>query len=238
MEKIIYLVWRRPSEAMDAFALRLRTELTVPLQQAGVRVLQINVADAAVEPAAQLKQTYMQPPIEAVLSVWVDSAISRFRAPIDRLIAAQAAACAGYLVTESQPLRNSKHPLQLGTRTEGFAQVALLRRPARLEYAQWLNLWHDHHTQVAIETQSSFEYTQNLVVRALTPDAPACDAIVEECFPVAAMSDPFTFFDAAGDETRFRRNLDRMMDSVGRFIDLGTLDVVPTSQYRLFSNRD
>ncbi|MDB5986807.1 MAG: hypothetical protein JWR16_1860 [Nevskia sp.] len=238
MEKIIYLVWRRPSDSVDGFAQRLRTELAAPLQQAGVHALQVNVADAAVALAAQLKQTHTDPPIEALVSVWVDSAVARFRAPIEQLIAAQGSACAGYLVTESQPLRNMKHLSQPGTRTEGFAQVALLKRPARLDYAQWLDVWHNFHTGVALETQSTFEYTQNVVVRTLTPNAPAFDAIVEECFPAAAMTDPFTFFDALGDEAKFRRNLDRMMDSVGRFIDMGMLDVVPTSQYRLFSKRD
>ena len=88
-------------------------------------------------------------------------------------------------------------------------------------------------TPVAIETQSTFEYRQNVVVRALTPGARPYDAIVEECFPPQAMDNPQAFFDAVGDEQKFQRNLDRMMASVGRFLDLGTIDVLATSQYRL-----
>ena len=61
--------------------------------------------------------------------------------------------------------------------------------------------------------------------------APHYDAFVEECFPAAAMTDPLVFFDAAGDGERFQHNLDRMMDSVHRFIDMDQLDVLPTSQY-------
>lgn len=75
---------------------------------------------------------------------------------------------------------------------------------------------------------------QNVVVRALTPDAPAIDAVVEECFPAAAMRDPYVFFDAAGDEAKFQHNLERMMTSVHRFIDPGTIDVIPSSQYAMF----
>ncbi len=231
----MYLVWRQPGQTRDAFAQRLRTQLAAPLQLAGVRALQVNVADADVEPAAKLKQTHTDPPIEAIVSVWVDSAIAHLRAPVDRIIAEHGRATAAYLVTESQPLRNKKHPPHIGMRTEGFAQVALLKRPARLAAHEWLDIWHNHHTQVAIETQSTFEYTQNVVVRSLSAGAPVFDAIVEECFPATAMTDPYTFFDAPGDEAKFQRNLARMMDSVGRFLDLGTIDVVPTSQFRLYS---
>jgi hypothetical protein len=234
VEKVIYLLWRDPAEDAEAAAARLRSGLTPRLREIGVRALQINVADAAVAAAAKLRQTVLAPPPDALLQVWVDSAITALREPVDRAVAAVAPRYAAYRVTESQPLRNLRHPPSAGQRTEGFAQIALLRRPARLARPQWLAIWHDHHTLVAVETQSTFEYLQNSVVDALTPDAPAIDAIVEECFPLAAMTDPHVFFDAVGDERRLRNNLKRMMDSVGRFLDAGTIDVIPTSQYRMF----
>ena len=92
-------------------------------------------------------------------------------------------------------------------------------------------MWHGHHTRVAIDTQDNFLYVQNVVVRALTHAAPGYDAIVEECFPAAAMTDPHAFFDAVGDDEKFQRNVAEMMDSCGRFIDFDKIDVVPTSQY-------
>ena len=234
MEKIIYVLWPEPGADLEAYGATLRSQLASQLAQAGVRALKVNVCDAAVAPAAKLRQTHSQPQIECLVQVWVDSAIRRFREPVEAAIAAQAPRHAAYLVTESQPLRNLKHPPQPGARTHGFAQVALLQRPPRLDYAAWLDVWHNFHTGVAIETQSTFEYIQNVVVRPLSADAPAVDAIVEECFPPQAMSDPLAFFDAPGDPDKFKRNLDRMMDSVGRFIDMGHIDVVPTSQYLVF----
>jgi hypothetical protein len=51
----------------------------------------------------------------------------------------------------------------------------------------------------AIEMQSTFGYVRNEVVRALTPDAPPWDAIVEENFPIGALHDPAVFYDAVGD---------------------------------------
>ena len=73
---------------------------------------------------------------------------------------------AAYLVTESVPL--PPPPTAAGQRTAGLANVALLRRPDDLDEATWLARWHVDHTPVAIETQSTFGYTQNAVVRALT----------------------------------------------------------------------
>nr|WP_244101392.1 hypothetical protein [Burkholderia ambifaria] len=69
------------------------------------------------------------------------------------------------------------------------------------------------------------------MVRALTHAARGYDAIIEECFPAAAMTDPYAFFDAVGDEETFQRNVAQMMDSCGRVIDFDKIDVVPTSQY-------
>lgn len=234
MEKVIYLVWRKPDAEPETFEGRLRITAARALLAAGARGLRLNVADAAVAPAVGLRQTYLKPPPDALVQIWVDSAIAALRAPMDAAVAAQASRSAAYLVTESQPLRNALHPPRANERTEGFSQIALLRRPPRLGYEAWLDTWHNFHTPVARETQSHFEYVQNVVVRPLTAEAPPLDAVVEECFPAAAMTDPYVFFDAPGDETKFRRNLERMMDSVHRFIDLATIDVIPTSQYQLF----
>jgi hypothetical protein len=234
MEKVIYVLWRDPAVQAEAFSWRLRTELASRLRELGVRGLRINVCDDTVKPAAGLRQTHTQPQVEGLVQVWLDSAIARFRRPVDEAVG-EIARNAAYLVTESQPLRNTRHPAKDGERTHGFAQVALLKRPQRLSYEAWLDVWHNSHTGIAIETQSTFEYIQNVVVRRLSGDAPVFDAIVEECFPPAAMTDYKTFFDAPGDEAKFRQNLARMMESVNRFIDMGTIDVVPTSQYRVIA---
>ncbi|MGH8528909.1 MAG: EthD domain-containing protein [Nevskiales bacterium] len=231
MEKIIYLAWRKPDVDFEMYAERLRSELTPYLQEAGVRGLKLNLADSAVKPAMGLRQSLLKPPVESLVQIWVDSAVARFRKPVDAAIERLTSRYAAYLVTESQPLRNLKQPPEPGKRTAGFAQIALLRRPEKLAYAAWLDVWHNSHTDVAIETQSTFEYIQNVVVRPLTADAPPVDAIVEECFPSGAMTDYKVFFDAPGDEAKFKRNLQRMMESVSRFIEPGSLDVIPTSQY-------
>ncbi|MES2257453.1 MAG: EthD domain-containing protein [Pseudomonadota bacterium] len=231
MEKIIYVVWRDPRVHPEEFAGTLRTSLADRLLSLGARGLQVNVCDQAVAPAGALRQTNSQPQIDGVLSLWVDSAIDQFRRQYDDVVSSATGRMACCLVTESQPIRNTRFPASAGERTAGFAQLAFLTIPPRLTAAAWLDIWHNHHTQVAIDTQDNFLYVQNVVVRWLTHGAPHYDAIVEECFPDAAMTDPHAFFDAVGDPDKFQRNLAAMMDSCNRFIDFGRIDVVPTSQY-------
>ena len=231
MEKVIYALWRDPRTSADTFAANVRGELAQQLLALGARGVQVNLADAAVQPADGLRQANTRPQMDGVISVWMDSANKMFRQPFDDLIESAVERMAAYLVTESQPIRNTRFPAEPGQRTTGFSQLAFLRRPPRLTPEAWLDVWHNYHTRVAIDTQDNFLYVQNVVVRPLTLGSPLIDAIVEECFPAAAMTDPYAFFDAVGDETKFQQNLASMMDSCNRFIDFDKIDVVPTSQY-------
>lgn len=237
MEKVIYLLWRRPNDSSADFSQCLRGEVSEKLLALGARGLQVNVADAAVEPAAGLRMVCTRPQMEGMLSLWVDTAIEKFRRPFDVAIEAGVERMAAYLVTESQPIRNTRYPAAPGERTAGFSQLAFLTCPPFLTHAAWLDVWHNSHTQVAIDTQSTFLYIQNVVVRALTHAAPVLDAVVEEGFPAEAMTSPQAFFDAVGDADKFKRNVQAMTESCRRFIarrwddDKILIDVVPTSQY-------
>jgi hypothetical protein len=85
---------------------------------------------------------------------------------------------------------------------------------------------------VAIETQSTFGYTQNAVVRALTPDAPELAGIVEELFPAEAITDLKAFFGAT-DDADLQQRLSRMVASTTAFGANQNIDTVPTSRYVL-----
>lgn len=115
-----------------------------------------------------------------------------------------------------------------------MANVALLRRPPELDEPTWRTRWHRDHTAVALETQTTFGYTQNAVVRALSPDAPAVDAIVEELFPDAAVTDIKAFFGAA-DDADLAERIERMVASTSAFGANRDVDTVPTSRYVLRS---
>ena len=226
----MYVLWRAETDSVEAFADRLTHDVADALLALDVRGLQINVADDAVTPAV-IRIKELDPQMEAVVSVWLDTVMDAARQPVDEVLTVATARLAGYLVTESVPLPNTTRGAPLGTRTDGFANIAFLRRPERLSVAEWLDAWQNGQTPVAIETQSTFGYTQNVVVRPVTIDAPRFDGIVEELFPPEAMTDLHAFFDATGDDDKLARNMARMGESTARFGATENIDVVPTSQY-------
>lgn len=229
MEKMLYPVWKNESEPAAAFNQRLLGEVSRKLIELGVRQLRVNVVDEEVAPAAPLRIIWSQPPVDGLISLWVDTAI--FRKPLEEIIGKAVERLAGYLVTESEPIVNTLHPAGEGQRVPGMNSVVFLQKPPRLTYAEWIDIWHGSHTQVGIETQSTFGYKQNVIVRALTPEAPPCDAIVEENFPAEAMTDPRVFYDAKGDEARYRKNEQTMIESCLRFIDFDKLDRILMGEY-------
>jgi hypothetical protein len=234
MEKLAYVLWRPEGDSVEAFADRIRGDAARSLLDLGVRGLQVNVADDAVA-AATVRLVELDPQMEAVVSVWIETVMDSVRQPIEDVLASAASKVAGYLVTESTPLRNTTRAAALGERTDGFSNIAFLRRPARLTREAWLDAWQNGHSQLAIDTQSTFGYTQNVVVRALTDGAPAFDGIVEELFPPEALTDLHAFFDAVGDDEKLTKNMTAMGESTERFGASESIDVVPTSQYVMAS---
>lgn len=234
MEKVVYCV----GGATESGALpdALCSDVADRLLACGAHGVQVNVADDDVAAAEGLRIVSSSTPASAVVSVWVDSAVDHLRAPFDDVVSdliesGAAESMAAYLVTESVPLRNTRYPAERGVRTAGMAQMAFLQRPAALGVDEWLEIWLNSHTQIAIETQDTFLYVQNIVTRVLTPGATRWHAIVEEGFPAEAMADPNAFFDAVGDDELLAQRQQEMFNSVQRFIDLETIEVIPTSRY-------
>ncbi len=228
MEKVLYLVNAREGTSGDRVRELLVVDVAPRLLAAGAHQVQVNVMDSGVDDAAGSRlRSGTGPCPDAMVSVWVDSANAPLRAPYDEALREVDAGVIAYLVTESAPLPGDP----VDGRRPGFTQVSFLQRPERLDEPSWRAHWHDHHTQVAIDTQATSRYIQNVVVRPLTPDAPPCTAVVEECFPAGAMTDQAVFFDAVGDDGRRQSNADALMSSVMAFLDFDLIDVVPTSEY-------
>lgn len=200
----------------------------------GVPGLTIHVRDATVRDAL-ITITTLDPPVQAFISVWTEQCYGeQTRAALELLggHVENPGHLAAYLVTESAPM---PPPLTAsGARTPGLANMALLRRPADLDEATWLTRWQDDHTPIAIATQATFGYAQNYVVRPLTKGAAPVSAIVEELFPIEAVSSLQAFFGAA-DDADLQRRLEKMVASTAAFGANVNIDAVPTSRY-LFRN--
>jgi hypothetical protein len=225
MEKVIAVL--RRTEADDEWCARQRGPVADALLDLGLPGLAINVKDSAVRHSL-MTLTTMDPPAVAVVSMWTQQCYGEQMAKALALLEAECDQLAAYLVTESVPLAFPGG--EPGSRTPGFANIALLRRPPEMDQAAWLDRWQHHHTPVAIQTQSTFGYTQNWVVRTLTPDAPGIAAIVEELFPIEAVSDLQAFFGAA-DQDDLQRRLGQMVASTTAFGANENIDTVPTSRH-------
>lgn len=229
MEKLLYPVWKKSDLAADEFGRQLTEELAPILRELGCHKLRISVVDSAVAPAMSRLTENSGPAMDAMVSVWLDSSVYRqpFEQAIDRFVVRKI----GYLVTESEPLVDDDAPRDDNNRVEGMCHVVFLTHPPHLSYDQWIDIWHNSHTQIAIDTQSTFGYRQNVIVRSLTYAAPSFDAIIEENFPAGAMESEHVFYEAGGDDAKLEQNQKAMMDSVMRFIDFDKIDIIPTSEY-------
>lgn len=232
MEKVIYAVWKSNEMNLAAFNTHL-LETVGPALCGKALAVRLNLQDASVAGGSSPKSIATKPQMDAIIQLWLESANASFRKPIDDYIAQKCSNVEAWLVSESTAIKNTKYPPVLGQRTEGFSQMVFLQRPDGMSWSAWRKHWHNTHTRVAIDTQSNFEYQQNLVTRRLTEGANNYAAIVEECFPQAALTDRLTYFDAPGDKAKMQINLKAMMQSVGNFIDHAKMDCIPTSQYDL-----
>ena len=230
MEKVIYALWKDSAEDGARFTARLLGDIASRLD-GQAHAVRINVQDDNVATGTSPRMTSTRPQMDAVVQLWLPSANDPERAAVDAIIADAAPRHAAWLASESTIIANTMHPPAPGARTEGFSQIVFLGLPPRLSWDAWRDAWQRQHSAVAVDTQSNFEYVQNLIVRPLSYGAPAYVAMVEECFPAAALTDEAVYFDAAGDAARLAENQRLMMESCARFIDFDRIDCIPTSQF-------
>ena len=230
MEKLVYVVWRPSGASADEFAQQL-CAAAASWSRLGARKVSVNVVDRFVEPALAVRLTHLDPPPSAVVSFWLDACDDR--GPIEDDLSRRSARVAGYLVVESVPLVNTTRTARLGERTPGINMIALIERPDRIPYDRWIEHWHGHHKRVALETQCTYAYVRNVVVRPLTSGAPPWAGIVEEGFPSEAVTDPMLWYRADGSPETLQKNMGRMIDSVQAFLDIDKVESHPMSEYRI-----
>lgn len=199
-------------------------EFREALADAGVRALAVNVDDATVAPALRFGPAEQ---IRVILSIWLDGdpteAVGVIADAVDER------ELHAYQVVEK--IRLDPLPVKDGERLDAYAQLALLRRPQEMQPDEYLEYWQVHHTPVAIRTQNTSGYIQNIVEKALTASSPDIAAIVEEHFPMAALTDPHAFYGSRGDDEELSRRMTELMASVARFGADQGLDLVPTSRF-------
>jgi hypothetical protein len=208
MERLVYAVWGATGLLTQEFRDRL-----------ACKWVQVNVDDADVSPA-QLRLTTFDEAINAFVTVPVDAA------PMPEGFGRR---WCGWRVETEEPIAPPVVPD--GERADALTNIAVLRRPDDLPYDAWLHRWKHDHTPVGISAQGNFGYIQNRVLEPMTPGAPDVAAIVEELFPMEAMTDWHAFYGSGGDDAELGRRMTQMLESVSRFGADRDIDVVPTSRY-------
>lgn len=193
------------------------------LAAAGVRRLQLNLDDEDVAPAMRIATAADH--IGAIVSIWADTDEA-----VTRELQAVTGALAGWEVDERLPIPPPESPH--GARMDALANVAVLKKPDDLGRDEWLHRWLVDHTPIAIATQASFGYVQNVVTRPVTAHQPRrVDALVEELFPSAGMVDMHAFYGSGGDDAELNDRLTRLMASVARIGFDHDIDLVPGSRF-------
>lgn len=222
MEKLVYVLFGSASLEPAAIARELAAH--------GARSIAVNVSDEHVAAKLGSRITRLEPTLGAVVSFWLDSALERDA--LEQILRRAAPQLAGYSVLESVALANTTHTAQPAQRTPGINMIACIAQKAGQPLDAWLEHWLEEHRRVALETQATYAYVRNIVVRALTPGAPPWHGIVEEGFAAEAVGDPLAWYKAGGSQATLQANVGRMIASCQTFLDLERVESHPMSEYR------
>ena len=99
MEKLVYLVWDRPSRSPADVRSQFIDDLAPQLLTYGPRGLQIDLDDDGAQVSSMVAIPNDELPVRALVSIWVDAHDTH--AEYESVLAAAGIRRAGYLVTES-----------------------------------------------------------------------------------------------------------------------------------------
>ncbi|MCW2795508.1 MAG: hypothetical protein JWM79_1005 [Nocardioides sp.] len=214
----MYALWGSDlSSALHAETLRTK------LADAGATRLQLNIDDEHVTRAMRIPT--FEEPIGAIVTVWTDGRPG----DVTAALSPSADRIEGWRVEERKRLDPPE--TYDGRRADALANVAVIRKPSELSQQEWMHRWMVDHTPIAIRTQATFGYIQNVAGDPVTPDAPYVSAFVEELFPSAGMDDMHAFYGSGGSDEELNRRLNELMASVARIGADHDIDLVPTSRY-------
>lgn len=235
MDKLIYILWdsegRRKTERQQV----LLQGVAPKLLEVGARKLTLYIVDqdSDVKSAAPFHSGER---MCAEVALWLDSVDQRTTS--EDILRAAGFRFAGYLVdetiyTEYGGNRHSKsRNWPDGQRSPGIVAVTLMERPKRLSRDEWIRRWHGKQSPVSEAMQPRSRYIRNVVVKALTPDAPPYEGIVEEAWPSTRhLTNPFMFYGAGRDPLKLVWNMVVMFRSVTSFLDLTRIRTTNTSEY-------
>ncbi len=240
MEKLIYLVWDRPSHDPADLRAQLIDGIAPQLLACDPRGLQIDIDDddAQIKPMVAIPNDEL--PVRALVSIWVDAHDTRSQ--YESILAAAGIRRAGYLVTESmyRDYGDNEHAPPRdwpdGQRSPGVVTLSVFDKPAGVSDDAFYGHWYGHQSPMSEWMQPRTRYVRNAVVRSLTPGAPGYRAIVEEAWPsVEHLTDMNAFFGAT-DSSELGERIRIMLDSTKLLFNPDTMRNYTLSEYILKSH--
>lgn len=231
----MYILWDSDLQRRSQRQQILLTAVAPKLLQTGALKLSMYIVDqdADIRSPAPL---YVGERMCAEVAVWLDDATEH--AAFDEIFRTAGFRFAGYLVDESiyTEYGGNRHSGPRtwpdGQRSPGIVAVTLMERPNRLSRAEWIRRWHGTQSPVSEAMQPRARYVRNLVIRAVTPDAPSYEGIVEEAWPSARhVTNYFLFYGAGKNPFKLVWNIIKMLRSVTSFLDLHRIRTTMTSEY-------
>lgn len=238
MEKLVFLLWRKPADDIDDYRDRL-IDCAPSFVRLGARGITLYASDSDADVPSPSPGMTGQKPFDAELSIWLDDHAQRF--VFERELARCSERVATYLVTESlyteygQNRHAARRSWSDGVRSPGVFTVTLLEKPTRFDHESWFRHWYGTQSPVSEAMQPRTRYVRNAVTRVLSADAPPYAGVVEEGWPSAAhIRDPYLFY-GADSLNALAKNMRAMLRSVTGFLDLPRIQNVTASEYILRS---
>ncbi len=239
MDKLVYILWDSRGDNKAQRQQALLNDVAPGLLRSGALKLTMYIVDdeANVRPPTPF---HAGERMCAEVALWLDDAGEH--AWVDEILQDAGFRFAGYLVDESVYTEYGGNQYAAprnwpdGQRSPGIVAVTLMERPKRLPREEWIRRWHGRQSPVSEAMQPRSRYIRNLVINAVTPDAPPYEGIVEEAWPSARhVTNYFLFYGAGKNPLKLVGNMIVMLRSVTSFLNLHRIRTTMTSEYILKS---
>ena len=230
MEKLVYGLWRRPDQDLDAMRVALLDVVAPRLLDLGVEGLRICVE----EPMGKAYRVGAQPDgslLAASVSIWLDSYDDR--GPHEEAIEAAGAQTYGWIVAESIARGYGEHRTWPdGERSPGLSITTFFDKKPGVDDEAFYRIWHGEHTPLSFVIHPFWLYVRNQTLRPITPGAPSVRGIVYEAVPTDdALLDFTRFFGCADEPGRLMNQIRVVDDHMETFGDRANLQCVPMREW-------
>ena len=223
-----FVLWRDAGMSQAAFDELLFNKLTPTILAIDSDSIRYWVTDPSIE-----SLTLRQKPrddgalLAAIVSVKTDSKEDATR--LYQWLSEQVHFASAYQVQHSLPL-DYQRDWPVGEASPGIVSVSLFKRKEGLDAKGFKDYWHCSHTPFALEIHPLWRYERNVVVKALSADAPVYEGIVPlHMQKDEDLTDFSNFFAADGNWAIY--NAMRIQSDVSNFIDLDHIEATAMREY-------